>query len=90
LAAEPGDDGVLVHQVPCSIEVEEGKTVTIEVKADNYEPQTIVIDDRDASKVVKLLPLKGFRPQKPLVGTDKNKGKGTNGGTDVRDPWKNK
>jgi hypothetical protein len=35
-------DGALYQPVPCSIEVEEGKTVTIEVRADNYEPQTLV------------------------------------------------
>ncbi len=79
-------DGALVQQVPCSIEVEEGQTVTIEVRADNYETQTLTLDGSETRKVVKLLPVKGLRPGpiRPVV-----KGK-AQGGTDVRDPWKNK
>jgi serine/threonine-protein kinase len=85
-------DGTLVHQVPTTIEVEEGKPVTIEVRADNYETQTLVLDGTDTSKMVKLVQVRGIRPGvlKPAVDKGKGKGKGTSGGTDVRDPWGNK
>jgi serine/threonine-protein kinase len=97
--AEVFKDGALVHQVPCSIEVEEGQTVTIEIRADHYETQTIKIDGADPSKVVKLVPVKGYKP--PTGKGPKGNGAGaapqgkggggkSSGGTDVRDPWGNK
>jgi eukaryotic-like serine/threonine-protein kinase len=90
-AANVFRDGVLVQQVPCSIEVEEGKTVTIEIRADNYETQTLTLDGSETRKMVKLLPVKGSRPLPPRPGDTHGKPPNTKGGgTDVRDPWKNK
>jgi serine/threonine-protein kinase len=84
-------DGTLVHQVPTTIEVEEGKPVTIEVRADNYETQTILLDGTDTSKMVKLVPLHKALPGVLKPAGDKGKGKGkAPSGTDVRDPWGNK
>ena len=71
--------------------VEEGKTVTIEIRADNYETETLTLDGSETSKMVKLKRPAGKLPLGPLKPpTDKGSKKGTNGGTDVRDPWKNK
>jgi len=84
-------DGALVHQAPCSIEIEEGKPVTIEVRADGYDTETLTLDGTETSKVVKLKRPAGARQGGVLKPPpDKGPKKGTNGGTDVRDPWKNK
>ncbi len=85
-------DGALIHQVPCSIEIEDGKPVTVEIRADGYETETLALDGSETSKMVKLKRSGGARQggtlkPPPDKGT---KGKGQNGGTDVRDPWKNK
>jgi serine/threonine-protein kinase len=96
--AEVFKDGALVHQVPCSIEVEEGQTVTIEIRAEHYETQTLKLDGADPSKVVKLVPVKGYRPPTGKGGKGPGAGGppqtkgggGKSGGTDVRDPWGNK
>jgi serine/threonine-protein kinase len=81
-------DGTLVHQVPCSIEVEDGKTVTIEVRADHYETQTLTLDGSETSKAVKLAPVKGWKPviMRP-TGAGTGSGTGSKGKSDVRDPW---
>jgi serine/threonine-protein kinase len=100
-SAEVYRDGVLVHQVPCTVEVEEGQIVTVEVRAEHYETQTLKLDGSDPSKMVKLVAVKGYKPptQKPGGkpppggGAVPSKGSGSSkggGGTDVRDPWGNK
>ncbi len=64
--------------------------MTIEIRADNYDTETLTLDGTETSKMVKLkrpTPRLGAGPLRP---TDKGPKKGTNGGTDVRDPWKNK
>ena len=86
-------DGALVHQVPYSIEVEDGKPVTIEVRAEGYETDTLILDGAEQSKMVKLHFAKGARPAgtglKPGGKGVKNGGKPENKG-EVRDPWGNK
>jgi serine/threonine-protein kinase len=83
-------DGVLLHQVPYSLEVEEGKPATIEIRAEGYETETLTLDGTDTSKMVKLKLVKGARP----AGTGLKPGKGKGGKTEnkgeVRDPWGNK
>ncbi len=92
-------DGVLVNKVPADIEVEEGKPVTVEIRADGYEPYPLTLDGSETGKMAKLVPLKGTRPFRPPPSSgDKGKAKGATTATssgggvgDVRDPWgKNK
>jgi serine/threonine protein kinase len=78
-------DGQLVHQVPWSIEVEEGKIVTIEIRADNFDPQPIELNGSEGSKVVKLLPSRrfggGVKSTAAPPGTK---------GDDIVNPWSSK
>jgi serine/threonine-protein kinase len=81
-------DNVLVHQQPWPVEVEEGKPVTIEIRADNYDTETITLDGGELSKMVKLKPAKGAHPAptaKQNGGAKGGKRGGKNG--DVVDPW---
>jgi serine/threonine-protein kinase len=76
-------DGQLVHQVPWTIEVEEGKTVTIEVRAENWDTKSVDLDGSEGSKVVKLVPTK-------RLGGGSMKQTSTQPGTkqgDLVDPW---
>jgi serine/threonine-protein kinase len=83
-------DGALFQSLPCTIEVEEGKSVTVEIRAEGYETQTLTLDGSETGKMVKLLPLKSGRPGpvRPVGPVDKGKGKGPMGTDVVRDPWK--
>jgi serine/threonine-protein kinase len=84
-------DGALFQPLPCTIEVEEGKRVTLEIRADNYETQSVTLDGTETGKTVKLVPAKGARPgpvRPPGTGKPNTKGAG---GTDViRDPFNKK
>jgi eukaryotic-like serine/threonine-protein kinase len=76
-------DNQPVHQVPWSIEVEEGKTVTIEVRADGWEPKSLDLDGSEGSRVVKLVKrfVGGAKPSGAQPGTKPS---------DLVDPWKKK
>ena len=75
-------DNQPVHQVPWTIEVEEGKTVTIEIRADNWEPKSLELDGSEGSKVVRLVPARRFGGSARPSGTQP----GTKQG-DLVDPW---
>jgi serine/threonine-protein kinase len=83
-------DNVLVHQVPWPIEVEDGKPVIIEVRADNYVTETLTLDGTELSKTVKLKPTQGARNANTARQNTGGGGKGTRKGGktgDVVDPW---
>jgi eukaryotic-like serine/threonine-protein kinase len=97
LAAYPSEavayrDGQALR-MPALIEVEEGKTVTVEVKADGFEPLEVVLDGKEDSKSVKLVALpKKAGPTRPSGGgrpnpgpTKKSGGSSSPGG--VVNPW---
>jgi serine/threonine-protein kinase len=68
-------------QLPSPFEVEEGKHVTIEIKADGYISQTVELDGTEQRKTVKLKEAPkstGARTASPTVTTT-NK--------EIRDPW---
>jgi serine/threonine-protein kinase len=75
-------DNQPVHQVPWTIEVEEGKIVSIEIRADNWETKGVDLDGSEGSRVVHLVPLKRFgggaKPAATQPGTK---------GADLVDPW---
>ncbi|WP_437815853.1 protein kinase domain-containing protein [Sorangium sp. So ce1078] len=80
-------------KLPASIDVEQGQTVTIDIRAEGYVPSTVVLDGTEPSKLVKLVEAdeKGGAkrvgapvrppPSQPTVRPPK--------GSDVRDPWAN-
>jgi serine/threonine-protein kinase len=68
-------------QLPSPIEVEEGKRVTIEIKADGYISQTVELDGLEQRKTIKLKEAPrsaGSRTASPS-STPTNK--------EIRDPW---
>jgi len=69
-------------QLPDNIQVEEGKTVSVEIKRAGYEPVTVEIDGKKSKEMVKLKGLKGggARPSNSSSGT----------GNGVVDPWAKK
>lgn len=78
-------------KLPSSIDVEEGKTVSIEIRAEGYETAKIDLDGKETSKTVELKPLKSSGAIKPSgmikpVGSGKQpvlkKGPG-----ETVDPW---
>jgi serine/threonine protein kinase len=78
-------------KLPALIEVEAGKPVTLEVKANGYEPETITIDGKEATRLVKLSPGKGAPSTRPPTPTGKPPGAATSkpgGGSEIVDPWK--
>jgi serine/threonine-protein kinase len=77
------ENGGLLHQVPWTIEVEDGKPVTIEIRADGFETMTLTLDGSETSRMVKLQPPKGAHPP----GKGKLPGKKGGKGGDVIDPW---
>ena len=84
--AQVWQNGTLLHKVPWTVEVEDGKPVTIELRADGYETETLTLDGSENSKMVKLRwarvrPAGGRPAAKPAP-----KQGGKNG--DVIDPWK--
>ncbi|MFT3765556.1 MAG: serine/threonine-protein kinase [Minicystis sp.] len=87
--AQVWQNGAMVHQVPWSVEVEEGKPVTIEIKADGYETETLTLDGSEVSKMIKLKLAKGIRPGVGPAGKGKGPApkKGGGKGGEVLDPW---
>jgi serine/threonine-protein kinase len=85
--AQVWENGTMLHQVPWTIEVEEGKPVTIEIKADGYETETLTLDGTETSKMIKLKLGKGRLPGKGPAGKLPGK-KGGKGG-EVINPWGN-
>ncbi len=75
-------------KLPSSIEVEEGGTVSIEIRADGYETAKLELDGSESSKNVKLKPLTKVVGTKP--NATGNKPSGTQNGGDVVDPWADK
>lgn len=60
-------------KLPATIEVEEGKTVTLDVKAEGYEPVTIRLDGKELIKQVKLTKIaSGAGPKPSSAGSSKN------------------
>jgi len=72
-------------ELPSSIEVEEGKTIAIEIRADGYETAKLELDGSEASKLVKLKPIKSAG-----VKQSDTKGVSTVGGKEIVDPWGDK
>jgi serine/threonine-protein kinase len=77
-------NGAMIHQLPWSIEVEAGKPVTIEIKADGYTTETLTLDGSEGSKMVKLRYAKTGRPGATQPG---GKVPAKKGKSDVVDPW---
>ncbi|WP_437939448.1 protein kinase domain-containing protein [Sorangium sp. So ce341] len=80
-------------RLPASIDVEQGQTVTIDIRAEGYHPSTVVLDGTEQSKLVKLVEVDekgvpkvrpGGTPRPPPQTTAKPPK-----GSDVRDPWAN-
>jgi serine/threonine-protein kinase len=71
--------------LPASIEVEEGKTVTLEIKADGYEPQRVELDGKEPSKTVRLVPVRIAPRPGPRPGAQPRGAKKTGG--DIVNPW---
>jgi serine/threonine-protein kinase len=68
--------------LPDIIQVEEGKTVSVEIKRAGFEPVTVEIDGKKSKETIKLKALKGGASVKPT-----NTSTGTPG---VVDPWATK
>ena len=66
LAATPETAAAVVNgklvKLPSPIEVEEGKTVSVEVRADGYESTYLVLDGKELIKLVKLNKLAPKQP----------------------------
>jgi serine/threonine-protein kinase len=89
--------------LPTNIEVEQGKLLTLEVKADGYAPQIVTLNGSEVRKLIKLDPLQqptGLpMPPDPATARPLNtsrpsfqppntkKDGATGGGSDVIDPW---
>jgi serine/threonine-protein kinase len=78
-------------KLPSSIDVEEGKTVSIEVRAEGYETAKVDLDGKETSKTVELKPLKSG-PGIKGAGTSKPAGSGKlpvvkKGPGETVDPW---
>lgn len=55
-------------KLPTTIEVEEGRSISVEVKADGYEPAMIVLDGKERIKLVKLTKIASTSGPKPSSG----------------------
>jgi len=80
--AQVWQNGTMLHQVPWTIEIEDGKPVTIEIKADGYETETLTLDGTDTSKMIRLKYARGRFP-----GKGRPPGKKGGKGGDVIYPW---
>jgi serine/threonine-protein kinase len=80
-------DGMLLHQVPWTVELEEGKSALVEVRADGYETQTVLLDGSEPSNMVKLRPLRSRAWSKPAGATTPRTAPNAHRGGDVVDPW---
>jgi serine/threonine-protein kinase len=80
-------------KLPATIEVEDGKSVHVEIKAEGFETASLDLDGKEPSKLVKLTPVKTTTKavvHGPRVPSTKSGGTGTkhSGGGEVIDPWK--
>ena len=65
--------GDLTHELPHNLEVEEGKPLEVEVRADGFAPQKLTVDGKQAKLDVKLVlarPVVGPRPTVKKPGGD--------------------
>ena len=76
-----------VFKLPSIIDIEEGQTVTLEIRADGYVSQLVVLDGSEQSKLVKLEGGQKARPGSPARPTATAV---TPKSTEVRDPWATK
>ncbi|MEO5729061.1 MAG: serine/threonine protein kinase, partial [Byssovorax sp.] len=78
-------------KLPSSIDVDEGKTVSIEVRADGYETATLELDGKEARATVELKPLKPGATAVKTSATGKPAGSAKVGPKKVPgetvDPW---
>jgi hypothetical protein len=86
-------------KMPVSVEIEPGKPVVFEIKAEGYEAQTVKLDGSEPSKTVKLTPLPSatattvpsdsptLRPWPKSSGVPSTKKSNSKSGGDVVDPW---
>jgi serine/threonine-protein kinase len=88
---------------PTNLEIEAGKPVTLEVKADGYASQTVTLDGSEKKRFVKLVALAvtapatteapatskpiGTRPSGTVAVPTTTKSTNTGGGGEVVDPW---
>jgi serine/threonine-protein kinase len=89
ITAKAWRDGLPI-ELPASISVPEGQSITLEIRAEGYEPQTVVLTGDEERKSVKLdkkassgrLPI---RPTKGKTSPTSSAGGGKHG--DTVDPW---
>ncbi len=78
-------------KLPSSVDVDEGKTVSIEVRADGYETARLDLDGKEASAVVELKPLKPGATAAKTIATGKPAGSAKvgpkKGPGETVDPW---
>jgi serine/threonine-protein kinase len=70
-------------QLPDNIQVEEGKTVSVEIRKNGFEPAVVEIDGKKSKETIKLVARKGGGPRPPTSGT-------ASSGNGVVDPWAKK
>ncbi len=74
---------------PAVIDVEDGKKVTVEVKADGFTSQTLELDGKEEAKSITLAALpKKAAPTGPIRPGGRPGGTKKGGGSEVVDPWK--
>jgi eukaryotic-like serine/threonine-protein kinase len=78
-----------VFKLPSIIDIEEGQTVTLEIRADGYVSQLVVLDGSEQSKLVKLEE-KGGQKARPGSTARPMATAVTPKSTEVRDPWATK
>jgi len=71
-------------QLPDNIQVEEGKTVSVEIKRTGYDSVTVEIDGKKPKELIKLTPTRKTGTGVKPPGTSQTSGSGGNG---VIDPW---
>jgi serine/threonine-protein kinase len=102
LATEPIDahifnNGEDLGQSPVAVNVDEGKTVELEIRRDGYKPDKITLDGSKTREVVKLDKLAhggGAAPARPAAkpkadSAAPKKPKASIGGSEIVNPWGN-
>ena len=92
--AQAAVDGIGV-ELPASVPVPVGQTVTIEVTLDGYDSQRVVLDGSEKRKTIKLVKKTRSGPpriiRRPAVTRPKSTaGKPKSGSSEVVDPWEKK
>jgi eukaryotic-like serine/threonine-protein kinase len=98
LATEPIDahifrDGEDLGQSPVAVNVDEGKTIELEIRRDGYKPDKITLDGTKTREIVKLDKLaRGAAPARALPKTKPDapapkKPKSSIGGSEIVNPW---